>query len=171
MKTKNKVNLKLNGVNSIFKFTDKHISYLNNNGILIENKRGILYQDICELSRRLFEVYLKTGKNNLYAPLLLCEFLNHFGDCSVKICGGNDKNYGILDKDFIWQKHYWVEINKNGEVYIADIIADRFGYKKIIFLTLEKACFMYKKSDQKEVNQIVIRFKKELGIEKILNVS
>lgn len=100
--------------------------------------------DIAGNIRAIFERMLdssigKTETNGacLYAAILLSSALTQFAGARTIICGGGPPmDGGIFDMEGACRGHYWVEgESSTGQLFIADISSDQFGYEKVVVLT------------------------------------
>lgn len=79
----------------------------------------------------------RTAGTCLYAAFLLSESLVHFAPgCRTQVRGGaGGMDGGCRDKDGLLHGHYWVEVQlPDGQVGIADITGDQFGYPPVVWL-------------------------------------
>lgn len=87
----------------------------------------------------------KTTGTCAFAAYLLDVFIKRFRpDVSSCIRGGDgDKDGGYFDGNGRGFGHYWVEIEDNGQRFLADITADQFGAEPIRLLPLAVTTQMY----------------------------
>jgi hypothetical protein len=120
-------------------------------------------REIAEGMREVHETILAdcdidgTSGTCLYGSYLLQTLLTKFGDCNVRVCGGDGlRDGGAADPSGKWHGHYWVEgVTSTGESFVADVTADQFGWDKVVVLPTHLARDRYRPGDDAIVQSAV----------------
>lgn len=98
----------------------------------------------------------ETGGSCLYACILLSDLINRFTKAQAKICGGGPPDQGgARAPDGQMHGHYWVQLDLQGHVFVADITADQFGYEPMLLLPMAQAQLIYTPGDQRMTDETV----------------
>ena len=105
------------------------------------------------------------GGSCLYGSVLLVELVERFDRARAVIRGGSgEMGTGAVDVDGEWQGHYWVEVEKDGEVLVVDITGDQFGYGPVRVLSVTEARSFLVPGQQAIVDEAASMIRGEVGI-------
>lgn len=124
-----------------------------------------MLHEILQGTRGIFEQVLKsaiatanTAGTCLYASVLVAKSVEKWTPFSAVVRGGGPVEgpaLGYYDGT-VWQGHYWVEVQLQGEpVAVVDITADQFGGPPVQVLAWAHARDRYRAGEQDAVDEAV----------------